>query len=118
MTSNAGNRKSHPVNSGSFKRGPDPKRNTKGQTSPETVKLSADIKGWLTSIGGELSAKRKGQTYAESVARTLWERAERGDIRAAEIVIDRICGKIPLGLEHSGEFTFRRIDHVIKTETD
>jgi hypothetical protein len=84
--------KGHPPASTCFKKG-DPRCNRKGQVSADTVRLSADIKGFLTSIGGELSVRRPTCSFAESVARTLWERAENGDVRAVEIIFERIMGK-------------------------
>lgn len=55
------------------------------------MKVTRDIQQWLAQIGGEVRAE--GQTHAEALARKLWERAEKGDMRAAEIVLERLLGK-------------------------
>ena len=74
-----------------FKKGPNPLRWRHGQKSKEVVKISRDIQQWLSVIGEELN--KDGKTHAEAVARKLWERSEKGDMRAIEIVLERLLGK-------------------------
>lgn len=74
-----------------FKKGFDERRWTHGQKSKEAVKVSRDIQQWLSVVGEEIC--EAGQTYAEALARKLWDRGIKGDMRAAEIVLERLLGK-------------------------
>jgi hypothetical protein len=74
-----------------FAKGPDPRRWKHGQKSKEAVKVSRDIQQWLSVVGDEIY--ELGQTYSEALARKLWDRAVKGDMQAAGLVIDRLLGK-------------------------
>lgn len=74
-----------------FAKGPDPRRWKHGQKNKKAVKVSRDIQQWLALVGDEVY--ESGQTYSEALARKLWDRAVKGDIQAAGIVIERLLGK-------------------------
>lgn len=75
-----------------FAKGPDPRRWKHGQKSKAVVKVSRDIQQWLSVVGDELY--ELGQTYSEALARKLWDRAVKGDMQAADIVLERLLGKV------------------------
>lgn len=74
-----------------FQKGPNPLRWMHGQKSKAVVKVSRDIQQWLAMVGDEIY--EAGQTYSETLARKLWNRAVKGDMRAADIVLERLLGK-------------------------
>lgn len=68
-----------------FKPGPDERRNLKGRP-PKLPKLDE----LLASV---MSEERNGLTAAEAVLRSLLVKATKGDVRAAELLLDRTFGK-------------------------
>src|SRR5579859_7751500 len=75
----------NPQNLKPFKKGVDPRRNVKGRPKvlPPLEKLLIEV------LGSE--DDRKSQ--AQAVLNTLLARAKKGDVRAAEILLDRAYGK-------------------------
>ena len=75
----------NPQNLKPFKKGTDPRRNTKGRPKilPPLEKLLIEV------LGSE--DDRKSQ--AQAILSTLLARAKKGDVRAAEILLDRAYGK-------------------------
>ena len=87
-----------------FKRGHDPRRNTAGQRSSAAVAVTKAIRDLLVSLGTEeITAKEKGKnrtrTRAEWLAWKLYDLALQGDLRAIEIILDRVEGKVPYTAE-------------------
>lgn len=68
-----------------FKPGPDERRNLKGRP-PKLPKLDE----LLASV---MSEERNGLTAAEAVLKALLVKATKGDVRAAELLLDRTFGK-------------------------
>jgi hypothetical protein len=60
---------------------------------------------------------RNGRTYAEAIVRTLATKAARGDVRAAQLVMERIEGRVPIAAlaESSGPvgLTIEMIDELV-----
>ena len=75
-----------------FKKGDDPRRWKHGQKSKKAVTVSRDIQQWLAVIGEEIC--EPGKTYSECLARKLWEKSVKGDMQAADIVLERLLGKV------------------------
>jgi hypothetical protein len=67
----------------SFKKGETGNPNGRPKKLPELDKLLTDV----------LNEDRKGITAAESILKALVEKAIKGDIRAAELVLNRAYGK-------------------------
>lgn len=76
-----------------FQKGPDSRRWKHGQKSKAAVAATRDIQQWLSSIGEEIF--EGGQTHNEALCRKIWEKAIRGDMQAAVLIMDRILGKAP-----------------------
>lgn len=87
----------------------DPRIWKHGQKSKAAVAATRDIQEWLSKVGEEV-VEDLGQTHNEALARKLWERAVKGDMQAASIVLERILGKAiqPIigELKHSGQVVF------------
>ena len=60
---------------------------------PELDKLLADV----------LGEEKDGLTAAEAILKALRAKAAKGDIRAAEVLLDRAYGKAKQALEMSGK---------------
>jgi hypothetical protein len=75
----------NPQNLKPFKKGVDPRRNVKGRPKvlPPLEKLLIEV------LGSEDDQK----SQAQAVLNTLLARAKKGDVRAAEILLDRAYGK-------------------------
>lgn len=62
----------------------------------------------LTDIlreAGELTDVKIGKrklTRKEALARRLWEHAMAGNVMAAKLIFERLDGRVPLPVEHSG----------------
>lgn len=75
-----------------------PKRNAKGQLLPGSTanpngrKPSGETLTDLLRSQASLELK-PGETYREAVVKAIWKRAAAGDLKAAEIVFDRLEGK-------------------------
>ena len=104
---NAGNRKNHPVNAGTFRKGDGRKRNGHGQRNAPAVAMTKSFRDVLVMIGGEaLVAQLEGKPISkqkiEWLGQKLWAMALAGDIAAIRELLDRMCGKSPQPLEHTG----------------
>jgi len=77
-----------------FKKGVDPRRNVKG--APR--KLPA-LEALLAEVLGE---EKDGVTAAQAILMALRQKAAKGDVRAAELLMDRAYGKAKQPVEHSG----------------
>ncbi len=78
-------KKDKPSNLKPFKKGIDPRRNTKGQPPklPALDMLMAKI----------LGREKDGQTAAEAILINLFNQANKGNLKAAEMLLDRGYGK-------------------------
>lgn len=74
-----------PENLKHFKKGDDPRRNIAGAPKklPELTELIAKV----------LGEEKDGRTAAEAILQALRAKAARGDVRAAEVLMDRAYGK-------------------------
>jgi len=79
-------------NSKPFKKGQSGNPNGRPKKLPELDKLLADV----------LGEEKDGVTAAEAILKALRAKAAKGDIRAAEVLLDRGWGKAKQALEHSG----------------
>jgi hypothetical protein len=76
-----------------FKKGHDERRNVKGRPFklPEIDQILAKVLG-----NDEL-----GATEAEQILQALKDRAKKGDVRAAEVLLDRAYGKAKQAIDHT-----------------
>lgn len=51
----------------------------------------------------DLLEENIGTDGAQKILQSLYKRAVAGDIRAAEMLLERLYGKVAQGIEHSGE---------------
>lgn len=79
------NKKGTPQNLKPFKKGEDPRRNLKGR--PPAI---PDLEPLLHKVLGE---EKDNKTAMEIIIMALRSKATKGDIRAAEILMDRAYGK-------------------------
>jgi len=85
-----------------FKKGHDPRRNLKGAPKiPNIDDLMAEV----------LNEKEDGKSKARAILDKLFEKAAKGDIRAAEVLLDRGYGRakqaIDLNVKETDvDFTF------------
>lgn len=77
-----------------FKPGKDSRRNTKGRP-----KLP-DIREAMAKI---LAGEKDGKTGLDEILAALQKRATKGDVRAAQELLDRAFGKSKQQIEHSGD---------------
>lgn len=91
--------KGRPPTKGSFKKGPDPRRNANGQINALQIEFGKKIRMALVAEGQQPSKKRKGLTRFESMIFSVWDEAEQGVPWAVEYVSERTEGKItqPIG---------------------
>lgn len=82
-------------NSKPFKKGQSGNPNGRPKKLPELDKLLADV----------LGEEKDGITAAEAILKALRAKAAKGDIRAAEVLLDRGYGKARQAVEHSGSLT-------------
>lgn len=68
-----------------FAKGDDPRRNLKGRPHkiPEIEELLAEA----------LGSERDGKTAAQKILEAIVAKAQKGDVRAAEMLLDRAYGK-------------------------
>lgn len=78
-----------------FKKGDDERRNLKGRP----LKLP-DLEHLLAEVLGE---EKEGKTAAQAILAALRAKASRGDVRAAEVLLDRAYGKAKQSLEMTGK---------------
>ena len=101
-----------------FKKGDDPKRNLKGRPP-----ILPDLKEAIAKI---LSKEKDGKTALEAVLIALFNRAIKGDVRAAQELMDRgygkaiqfIDGEFNIGSKETGfeEWTKEELEELIKLE--
>jgi hypothetical protein len=80
-------------NSKPFKKGQSGNPKGRPKKLPELNKLLADV----------LGEEKDGVTAAEAILKALRAKAAKGDIRAAEVLLDRGYGKAKQAVEHSGK---------------
>jgi hypothetical protein len=76
----------------SWKKGQSGNPNGRPKKLPHLEELLADI----------LGEDKEGITAAEAILRALRAKATKGDIRAAEVLLERAYGKAKQGIELSG----------------
>lgn len=78
-----------------FKNGRDERRNVTGENRklPDLDKILADV----------LGEEKEGRTAAEAIIAALRAKAAKGDVRAAEVLLDRGWGKVKQDIGLSGE---------------
>lgn len=74
-----------------FKPGQSGNPNGRPKKPPELVKLLADV----------LGEEKDGLTAAEAILKALRMKAVKGDIRAAEVLLDRAYGKAKQSVDHT-----------------
>lgn len=84
-----------------FKKGEDDRRNLDGRP-----KKLPDLEELLAEVLGE---DKEGKTAAFAILAALRAKAAKGDVRAAEVLMDRAYGKSKQHMEHSGEIAFKQI---------
>ena len=72
-----------------FSRDKQPEKNGRPKKLPEIDKLLADV----------LGEEKDGLTAAEAILKALRMKAAKGDIRAAEVLLDRAYGKAKQSIE-------------------
>lgn len=89
-----------------FKRGADDRRNRKGRP--------ARIPALDTLLAEVLSHEKNGETVARLILQALANKACRGDVRAAEVLLERGYGKVREEFTHSvkGEVNHHLISQV------
>lgn len=83
----AGNKTNHPRTAGSFKPGPDERRNLAGQMQKETVALGQLLKQYLTDEGSRSAGPGEG-TKAEALAARIMKHLT---------AIFSLCNSWPIG---------------------
>ena len=119
---NAGNRKNHPANAGTFRKGDGRKRNGHGQRNKAAVAITKTFRNVLVLIGGEsliseLQGKPISKQKIEWLGQKLWAMALSGDIAAIRELLDRMEGKVtqPIGGTPDGAPIRVRLEKVITT---
>lgn len=76
-----------------FKKGNDPNRNLNGRPPklPHIDKLIEEV----------LGEEKDGISAAKVILMALRQKATKGDVRAAEILLDRAYGKLKVNIDHS-----------------
>ena len=69
----------------------------------------------LDSVLGE---EKDGMTAAEAILKALRLKAAKGDVRAAEVLLDRAYGKAKQSIEQSGSIEVKQIKRVIIDPND
>lgn len=77
-----------------FKKGSDARRNMKGRP-PKLPQLDV----LLDEVLGD---ETNGITAAKKILQALFSKASKGDVRAAEVLLDRAYGKAKLEIQHLG----------------
>lgn len=85
----------HRENLKPFQKGNNANPNGRPKKLPEIDKLLADV----------LGEEKDGLTAAEAILKALRAKASKGDIRAAEVLLDRAYGKAKQTLENNMNFT-------------
>jgi hypothetical protein len=84
----------NPQNLKPFKKGGDERQNKKGRPPklPELDVLLAKV----------LGAEKNGKTEAENILNAMKAQARKGNVRAAELLMDRSWGKVAQTMEFKG----------------
>lgn len=84
-----------------FKKGKDERRNLSGRPAkiPELDKLLADV----------LGEEKDGKTAAQAILMALRAKASRGDVRAAEVLLERAYGKVKQNLQLNGSLNLSEL---------
>lgn len=84
-----------------FKKGKDERRNLSGRPLkiPDLDKLLADV----------LGEEKDGKTAAQDILMALRAKASRGDVRAAEVLLERAYGKVKQNLQLNGSLNLREL---------
>ena len=69
----------------------------------------------LDSVLGE---EKDGMTAAEAILKALRLKAANGDVRAAEVLLDRAYGKAKQSIEQSGSIEVKQIKRIIIDPSD
>lgn len=94
-----------PENLKPFKKGESGNPNGRPRKLPELDKLMADV----------LGEEKDGKTAAEAILAALRAKAAKGDIRAAEVLLNRGYGMPQQKVQHSGKIGLIQL---IEGETD
>jgi len=83
---------------GTFAKGADMRRNTRGQTKKKTVELSLLLKNYLTDEGikeskGTIDGEVVKMKNAKWLAKVIWREAIKGEFQFVQYLGDRIMGK-------------------------
>lgn len=90
--------KHNPIpNNKPFKKGQSGNPNGRPRKIPELDKLLADV----------LGEEKDGQTAAEAILKALRLKAAKGDVRAAEVLLDRAYGKAKQFIDNTHDFKNR-----------
>lgn len=82
-----------------FKKGESGNPNGRPKKLPEIDKLLADV----------LGEDKEGVTAAEAILKALRAKASKGDIRAAEVLLDRAYGKAKQSLDIQANITEEKV---------
>lgn len=88
-----------PENLKPFPKGKSGNPNGRPKKIPELDKLLADV----------LGDEKDGITAAQAILMALRKKAASGDVRAAEVLLERAYGKAKQQIDHTGDFTVKRI---------
>lgn len=93
-----------------FKKGESGNPNGRPKKLPELDKLLADV----------LGEEKDGRTAAEAILAALRAKAAKGDVRAAELLLERAYGKLrqQTDITSNGKGFFERSDELKKAEED
>lgn len=89
---------SNAVPAGRFKKGDDPRRNCQGQKSKDAVAFGAAFSRALAN-GGD----------PQALADMLWDKALKGQSWAADMLLDRLIGKVTQPVESDQRIVYRVI---------
>jgi hypothetical protein len=79
-----------------FKKGETGNPNGRPPKLPDIDVLLADV----------LGEEKDGKTAAQAILMALRAKAAKGDVRAAEVLLDRGWGKVKQPIDHSGQVIF------------
>jgi len=88
-----------PENLTPFPKGKSGNPNGRPKKIPELDKLLADV----------LGDEKEGITAAQAILMALRKKAAAGDVRAAEVLLERAYGKAKQQIDYTGNLTVKRI---------
>lgn len=99
---------------------PNPKRQPGFEAHPERINRKGapklpDLKELLAKVLGNTEQGRSG---AEAILKAMEARAKRGDVRAAELLLDRAYGKPKQDIEMSANMTTVIMPKSLKQQQD